>query len=76
MAFLTPQTHHSYPGNFILRNTTQTAVECQVFTACQKVIDGIKLGAVAHVLVNSLQVIQHTVGVEGEEQEKSVGQDK
>lgn len=54
--------HGSYPGDLLLRHATQAAVELQVLPAREQVRDGIELRAVAHVLVDGLQVGQHAAG--------------
>lgn len=51
-----------YPGGLLLRDPTQAAVELQVLPPRQQVCDGVKLGTVTHVLVDRLEVGEHTAG--------------
>lgn len=51
-----------YPGGLLLRHPTQTAVELQMLPSRQQLRDGIKLRAVPHVLMDSLQVGEHAAG--------------
>lgn len=51
-----------YPGGLLLWHPTQTAVELQMLPPRQQLRDGIKLWAVPHVLMDSLQVGEHAAG--------------
>lgn len=54
--------YRPYLGGLLLRDPAQAAVELQVLPPCQQVRDGIKLGTVTHVLVDRLEVGEHTAG--------------
>lgn len=46
--------------DFLLRNSSQDGIELEVFSASQQVVDGVKLGAVAHVLMHLIDLCRHT----------------
>lgn len=50
-----------YLADFFLWNTSQECKELQVLSPCQQFINSIKLWAVAHVLMDFLDVGQDTV---------------
>lgn len=50
-----------YLADFFLWNTSEERKELQVLSPCQQLINGIKLRAVAHVLMDFLDVGQDTV---------------
>lgn len=54
--------YRPYPGGLLLWDPAQAAVELQVLPPCQQVCDGVKLGTVTHVLVDRLEVGEHTAG--------------
>ena len=54
----------SHPADLSFRNSPKASIEVQVFSACQQLIDGVKLWAVAHVLVDIQYVSQNTENVE------------
>lgn len=51
-----------YPGGLLLWDAAQAAVKLQMLPPRQQVCDGVELGAVTHVLVDGLQVGEHTAG--------------
>ena len=51
---------HTDLTNFLLRHPSQDGVELKVFSASQQVIDGIKLRAVAHVLMHLIYLSCNT----------------
>lgn len=46
--------------HFPFRNPTQDGIELQVLSACQQVIDSIKLRAIAHVLMYFIYFPEYT----------------
>lgn len=50
-----------YLADFFLWNTSQESKELQMFSPCQQIINSIELWAVAHVLMDFLDVGQDTV---------------
>lgn len=46
-----------YHGNLLFRNPSESSVELQVFSSCQKVIYRIKLRTVTHILLHQLHFI-------------------
>lgn len=49
----------SHPADLKLRYSTEAGVEVQMFSTCQKLIYGIKLWTVSHVLVDVQDVGQN-----------------
>lgn len=46
--------------DFLLRHSSQDGIKLEVFSACQKVVDGIKLRTVAHVLMHLIYLCSYT----------------
>lgn len=53
----------SHPADLSFWDSPQASVEVQVFSACQQLIDGVKLWAVAHVLVDVQNGGQNTENI-------------
>lgn len=46
--------------DFLLWDSSQDGIELEVFSARQQVVDGVKLGAVSHVLVHFVDLCCYT----------------
>lgn len=64
MSFFRWSQSASHPADLSFWNSAKASIEMQVFSARQQLIDGIKLWAVAHVLVDVQYVGQNTDNVE------------